>query len=1177
MTLKKSTGLGGISNLSVLAPIKSGMVIGFDPVSYLERLRKVLDALFSARQNTRESELLQPIFPDVIGQFSIIHHFRYAIVPPDPGMLTQSGNGISRLSLNVTFDGGWETYMRVIYRDIGTLLDLLFCHCEGYPGSRTSRFETYCAWVRANEVEAGTFYADSAMPLGDHPYLAAVEKAQREHGDRATLDAEIARLAVPSAARQQADAMSKAMANRLGTLVLPLRTLKGLYRLSIYFPSGNAANNGGEMGTLRRFAQSILEGPLKVMQDLNANPGSPQESAIWAKTRVQLADELAWLKGPPAAPVAPVAALPYNPAQLQAHILGSAELITHGCMVLLRVENAQQAIAHLASVTPKCGPMTPGGIGYLCGFTYAGLQALGISSVRLNEFPQEFIEGMESRCAVLGDVRGNHPDRWRRPVAYWQQPGGGRRIDMRAVHIVIQLRMIDATNTSSTLHPTLRTAVDALQAAGTGLRVLAVEPTRSYRNQTQQTTGHLDFVDGISQPQFHSSQSPAIPAVAHSDLVSAGELLLGHGNDRGDAPNPAIGPLLMNGTYLVVRKIRQRVDHVDSAMAGLSAPQRDELLAHMMGRQSSGTPLAPLSTGATGLNDFNYTAPVASDACPFHSHIRRANPRDGRPYIPRILRRGVSYGPKSTTDRTTERGVIFLAYCASIAEQFETIQRWIAGGNSSGVGSSQGDPFLRVPQAGESYTFRYFDGNGSVARFTFDDKPLAQLEWGVYLFVPPLAVLAGLNSYVADPPAPVAQQPLPPVETPAQQEAARDVVRQRLDDPDKAPAAWALVRAGDASLQGTPYGKLLGTQADVFKALKDHTRSEYSVKGYGDRMTASIGLNLLGLDPGPERTEQMPLNAAILSIGEKAAYDATAPIVKSLLTQFPDLPPLNLEDPVRRPIDLVSFSDFVMAALCKAWIGLPDTLPPAPSAFMQTGGRLEENAGIPRCPGNFATASRYIFSPHPRAEVQQAGCQQGQSVLKAVKDWLQRGGTPGTLAATIKTQLGPTVSEETYALSLAGVLLGFPPTVQGNFIRSMETWIKDEALWQHQQALFESTTGVDPTYDEANAALRGPLFATMRRRPVPEMLWRTPVEAGVVNEDANMRVVLGLTSALTDPTTPNELIFGRDKAGAAQPTVHGCPGYAMAMGVLLAMFAGLMNAGTLRPTGSPVLLILTPP
>src|SRR5262249_22249813 len=162
-----------------LAPIKHGMVIGFEPISHRERLHKVLDALFSARKNVRESELLQPVFPDSVGQFGIIDHFRYTIVPPVPELPDdkQPDNGTWHLSLNVTFDGGWEPYMRVIYRDLGPLLDLLFCHCDsGYPNSRISTYEDYCAWVRRNEVAGGTFYADSVMPLGDHDYLARVEE-----------------------------------------------------------------------------------------------------------------------------------------------------------------------------------------------------------------------------------------------------------------------------------------------------------------------------------------------------------------------------------------------------------------------------------------------------------------------------------------------------------------------------------------------------------------------------------------------------------------------------------------------------------------------------------------------------------------------------------------------------------------------------------------------------------------------------------------------------------------------------------------------------------------------------------------------------------------------------------------------------------------------------------------
>jgi hypothetical protein len=31
---QRSTGLAGISNLSVLAPIRPGMVVGFEPISY---------------------------------------------------------------------------------------------------------------------------------------------------------------------------------------------------------------------------------------------------------------------------------------------------------------------------------------------------------------------------------------------------------------------------------------------------------------------------------------------------------------------------------------------------------------------------------------------------------------------------------------------------------------------------------------------------------------------------------------------------------------------------------------------------------------------------------------------------------------------------------------------------------------------------------------------------------------------------------------------------------------------------------------------------------------------------------------------------------------------------------------------------------------------------------------
>ncbi|MEO6408834.1 MAG: hypothetical protein ABIO45_08785 [Burkholderiaceae bacterium] len=1183
MAAKRSAGLGGMTNLSVIAPIKSGMVVGFEPISYLERLRKVLDALQSARQNIRESELRAPYFPDAVGRFGIIHHFRYAIVPPVPEAAVQPHDGVWRLSLNVTFDGGWEPYMRVIYRDLGTLLDLLFCHSDSYPGSCRSRFETYCRWVRENEVEGGLFYTDSSATLTDQDYLARVEKVQRESRSPVAADLEIARLATPDASAQVKAALAAATKNPVDSLVLPLRTLKGLYRLSLYFPKGSDPQHdgGGDLGTLRRFARSVLEGPIEVIKCLDGQPEGPDKKK-WMKLRANFTDELDWLVYADPDPAATVAPPNYSAGALQAHVFGSDEKMTHGCVLLLAVENANQAIGNLAAQVSLCGPVPAGGIGRLVAFTSAGLEKLGIAPDRLKALPQEFLDGMEARSALLGDVRGNHPDRWRRPLAYGAGPSGPR-IDMGSVHVLIQLRLSDAAELASDLHPRLNAAIDVMATASTGLRVLAVQPTRSYRTNDV-TTGHFDFADGLSQPKIVVPRPPAQPGT-HSDAVSPGELLLGHGTDRGDQPHPQIERLLFDGSFLVIRKLRQRVDHIAAALAAVPEAERDDMLALMMGRRKDGTPL--VAGVAAGSNDFSYATPAASDACPFHSHIRRANPRDGRDYTPRILRRGMSYGPKSETNLDDERGVVFMAYCASISEQFETLQRWMAGGNSSGVGSAQSDPFLAVPHKGDPRTFRCLDKTGKrVLRIDLGDKPWVELQWGLYLFVPSLAVLGALGSFrvakvvPASAPAPI------PVETGAQRQARideeeRERVRQCLDDPERAPAAWKLVRDGSPRApQNTPYGHLLGRLPDVMRALKDHAAKEYSVAGYGKRMEQSIGLNLLGLDPGPERDAQLALNKAVEAIKEAEAFHDATGVVEKVLKQFLPLPSVDVPPPpgelLRTPIDLVTFSDHVMAGLCRLWIGLPDDLPPSTDPVMQAGGRLEENTGVPRCPGNFATASRYIFAPHPRTGVEAAGQTQGLAVRKAVEDWLARKPQKlGSLARDIKLLLGDAVTDRQFALVLAGVLLGFPPTVQGNFIRTLETWIKDGTLWHHQQALFQQLDGPAATYHQAKLALRDELFATMRKRPVPEMLWRSPVRNGEPDLAPSSRVVLGITSALTDTKAPNELMFGRDGKDAAKATVHGCPGYEMATGVLLAMLAGLLQAGTLRPTGSPVLLILT--
>jgi Dyp-type peroxidase family len=1177
----RSTGLAGVTNLAVLAPLRNEMVPGIEPISYVGRLRKVLDALHAARRNLRESELWS-VFPDVVGRFGIIQGFRYALVKPEAGPAGMPADfGTWRLSLNVTFDGGWEPYMRVIQRDIGPLLDLLFCHAPpDYPGSQVASFDEYCDWVRRHEVPAGLFFADSPRTVDDSHYLAQVEALQRDGASDDTL----ARAHLGSAPQRRADAMAAAWKDPRRALAVPLRTLKGLYRLATFFPP----NAHGDV--LLRFAQDALMSPIEFMQNIEkATSGSPlsEELAhltpaelndlklVWVKTKALLHDELDWLQWDKlTAPEPKPRAKVDNRAALQAHVLGDGERMTHACLVLLRVQNRERALGTIAELAGSCGPVAANGIGYMVGFTYPGLQALGVGHDWLAALPQEFFEGMEARFGLLGDLRTNHPDRWTRPLL--REHESQQHVDLHAVHLVVQVRLQDKTSQDE-MHPRLLEKVIDLDEEGTGLRVMVAEPMRSYRDkEDKHAVGHMGIADGLSQPKL--PETPQSPFKHYNDEVSAGELLLGYATDRGDAaPDPKDpllqpGGLLHNGSFLAIRKLRQFMDRLD-AKAPLPAAEGKSLPEAMVGRKADGEPLHGWPEDKAHDNDFKFDSPNASDACPLHSHIRRCNPRDGRAYTPRILRRGMSWGQQDA-DRSKPRGVMFMAYCASLSEQFETMQRWVAGGNASGVGSAQADPLLRVPEEGKNYTFRYLV-DGAVKRVLFDDKPLVQLQWGLYAFVPSLVALKNFVKFteLGAPAAPAAPTPGPKgSEALSVLREDREAMRALLEDRDRSEVVWQWVRAGSPLAQGGGYGTLLGRLDEVLAVLKD-TGDKYSVRGYGERMEGTIGLNLLGMDPSHARyNDELPVKKAIAGVTEDQAFCEALRIAQDALAEFPTIPSVP-GDVVRRPIDLVDFSNRVLAELCELWLGLPG------GGHMVRGGYLAgKRSATPLCPGSLGPSSRYMFMPHPQTELEDDGRFHATAVRRAVEAWLNS--VPNLsahrLTRDIQAALPPGAPVARLADNIAGTMLGFAPSVQSNFLRVMETWLDEErSLWVHQQSLFEQSASSVVTYGEAKAALRGPLMAALCKNPVPTMAWRSPVVSGTPDTDPRKRVVLGLQSALADGGAP-ELVFGRHHdATGKDTTVHGCPGYEMAMGVLLAMIGSLMKAGTLRPTGSPVLLILT--
>jgi hypothetical protein len=250
----RSIQLGSSTNLAVLAPIKPGFTDAQETVTYVERLQRLLDALHASRRNLRESELIGPAFPDTIGRFGVIQNFRYAIWPTLKKLEDLKEPGPFHLSLNVSFDGGWEPYMRVIYRDIGPFLDALFCHCQGYPGAVTASFDDYCRWVRANELPAGIYYNDSAATPGDAHYGALIERVQRRTAPPGAADDAVADAHLDTLAKKLADGFAATGQDPRNRLALPLRTLKGLYRLVPLFAGGSS----GDALALRRFAHLAL-------------------------------------------------------------------------------------------------------------------------------------------------------------------------------------------------------------------------------------------------------------------------------------------------------------------------------------------------------------------------------------------------------------------------------------------------------------------------------------------------------------------------------------------------------------------------------------------------------------------------------------------------------------------------------------------------------------------------------------------------------------------------------------------------------------------------------------------------------------------------------------------------------------------------------------------------------
>ncbi|MFD1151610.1 Dyp-type peroxidase [Saccharothrix hoggarensis] len=211
---------------------------------------------------------------------------------------------------------------------------------------------------------------------------------------------------------------------------------------------------------------------------------------------------------------------------------------------------------------------------------------------------------------------------------------------------------------------------------------------------------HFGYKDGISQPGVRGFHHEDADRPGHRVgrpgelLVNAGEFVFGHPTE---SARPRAAAWLADGSIQVVRRLTQDVDGWHAAVEARGLGPR------VVGRHRDGRPLA----AARDRNDFDYSDDPAGTITPCPAHTRKTNPRSFTHRTPRqhrLVRRGIPFGPTAAG----ERGLVFVAHCTSLDEQFEFVQRtwarnpdFAAGerGAPTGVDAVVGGPFVRTTGA----------------------------------------------------------------------------------------------------------------------------------------------------------------------------------------------------------------------------------------------------------------------------------------------------------------------------------------------------------------------------------------------------------------------------------------------------------------------------------------------
>ena len=190
------------------------------------------------------------------------------------------------------------------------------------------------------------------------------------------------------------------------------------------------------------------------------------------------------------------------------------------------------------------------------------------------------------------------------------------------------------------------------------------------------------------------------------------------------------------------------------------------------------------------------------------------------------------------------------------------------------------------------------------------------------------------------------------------------------------------------------------------------------------------------------------------------------------------------------------------------------------------------------------------------------------------------GGVGEALAVKVVGLVEADGLEADFSAVLLGALLGYMPTVQGNFLFSTRDWLRERDFWRVQNEYLACRRQGMPVQAAAFEAIAPALERTMARRPIPAMIHRRATRDLTLGDLAVRRgemIVVGLVSAAAESDFSDlSPAFGGNYEDDPKPT-HACPGQKLGMGTLLGMIAALFELeGTLRRAPSTSALLYDP-